>query len=156
MTARRFHHFMDVCPIFKKFDFLEGAPSPPFSTNGGILSNPSRSMKMKLLQRTDIKNLLMDALRTVQFELEEKLISAIKRRKELENKIFSLETLHSKIDKETVHSRKDKQSRSTDSIEKKNSDERPPKKSEDSSNKAHSSSNPHKSKYIPLKSVLEE
>ncbi|GFS97167.1 hypothetical protein TNCV_1281501 [Trichonephila clavipes] len=38
---------------------------------------------------------------------------------------------------------------STDSIEKKNSDERPPKKSEDSSNEAHSSSNPHKSKYIP-------
>ncbi|GFW97126.1 protein FAM200A [Trichonephila clavipes] len=38
---------------------------------------------------------------------------------------------------------------STDSTEKKNSDERPPKKSEDSSNKAHSSSNPHKSKYIP-------
>ncbi|GFY40164.1 hypothetical protein TNIN_11821 [Trichonephila inaurata madagascariensis] len=38
----------------------------------------------------------MDDLRTVQFELEEKLISAIRKRKQLENKIFSLETLHSK------------------------------------------------------------
>ncbi|GFW97124.1 transposable element Tcb1 transposase [Trichonephila clavipes] len=63
------------------------------------------------LQRTDIKNLLMDALRTVQFELEERLINAIKRRKELENKIFSLETLLSKTDMETVDSRSDKQSR---------------------------------------------
>ncbi|GFY72066.1 transcriptional adapter 3 [Trichonephila inaurata madagascariensis] len=91
----------------------------------------------------------MDDLHTVQFELEEKSISAIRKRKQPENKISSLETLHSKKDKETVHSRKDKRSRSTDSIENKNSDERLPKKSKDSPNKAHSSSNLHKSKYIP-------
>ncbi|GFR06454.1 transcriptional adapter 3, partial [Trichonephila clavata] len=101
------------------------------------------------LHRRDVKNLHMDDLRNVQFELEDEFISAIRRRKHLENKIFSLETLHSKKDKETLHSRKDKRSRSTDSIEKKNSDERPPKKSKDSSNKPHSSSNHHKSKYIP-------
>ncbi|GFS35850.1 hypothetical protein TNIN_320851, partial [Trichonephila inaurata madagascariensis] len=94
-------------------------------------------MGSSFLQR-DIKNLRMDDLLSVQFEIEEKLISAIKRRKELENKIFNLETLLSKEDEE-----------STDSIEKKNSDESPPKKSEDSPNKAHSSSNHHKSKYIP-------
>ncbi|GFT01831.1 transcriptional adapter 3 [Nephila pilipes] len=95
-----------------------------------------------VLQRRDIKNLRMDDLRAVQFELEDQFISAVRRRKQLENKIFSLETLHSK---------KDKRSRSTDSIEKKNSDERPPKKSKESSSKAHSasSSNHHKSKYIP-------
>lgn len=92
-----------------------------------------------VLQRRDIKNLRMDDLRAVQFELEDQFISAVRRRKQLENKIFSLETLHSK---------KDKRSRSTDSVEKKNSDEKPPKKSKESSSKAHSSSN-HKSKYIP-------
>ncbi|GFS97192.1 uncharacterized protein TNCV_1281701 [Trichonephila clavipes] len=128
---------------------LSGAPAPPFSTTDKILSNPSRSMKMKLLQRRDIKILPMDDLRTVQFEIEEKLVSANRKRKQLENKISSLEILHSKNDKETVHSRKDKRFRSTDSIEKKNSDERP-KKSEASSNKAHFSSNHPKSKYIPV------
>ncbi|GFT28906.1 transcriptional adapter 3-A [Trichonephila clavipes] len=115
----------------------------------GMKANPLFPVKNAVLQRRNIKNLRMDGLQAVRFELENELISAIKRKKQLENKIFSLETLHSKKDKETVPSRKDKRSKSTDSIEKKNSDERPPKKSKDSSNKAHSSSNHQKNKYIP-------
>ncbi|GFV23011.1 uncharacterized protein TNCV_3210761, partial [Trichonephila clavipes] len=58
-------------------------------------------------------NLLMDALRTVQFELpEERLINAIKRRKELETKYSAWKLCFQKQSKvETVDSRSDKQSR---------------------------------------------
>ncbi|GFY79141.1 hypothetical protein TNIN_305011, partial [Trichonephila inaurata madagascariensis] len=128
---------------------LESESSFSIAGNAASSSTGECSNFPEVLQRKNIKNLRMDGLQSVQYELENELINAIKRRKQLENKIYSLETLHSKKDKETGHSRKDKRSKSTDSIEKKNSDERPPKKSKDSSNKAHSSSSNQKNKYIP-------
>ncbi|KAF8792234.1 Transcriptional adapter 3 like protein [Argiope bruennichi] len=103
-----------------------------------VSGNPSTSTRepSKFPTVLQKRNLNVNDLREVQFELESQLIIASKRKRQLENKIFSLETLHSK---------KDKRSRS-DSTEKRGSDERPPKKARESSSKA---SSQHKSKFIP-------
>ncbi|GBM36746.1 Transcriptional adapter 3 [Araneus ventricosus] len=103
-----------------------------------VSGNPSASTRdsSKFSTVLQKRSLDVDDLRDVQFELESQLISVSKRKRQLENKIFSLETLHSK---------KDKRSRS-DSTEKRTSDEKPPKKAKESSSKA---SSQHKSKFIP-------
>ncbi|KAG8186137.1 hypothetical protein JTE90_022725 [Oedothorax gibbosus] len=90
-------------------------------------------------QRKNVNDIKLKDMKCVQFQLEDILVCATKRKKHLEEAISDLENLNAK---------RNKRSKSTDSLEKKGSEERPPKKIKEAHSKSVSLAPQPKGKFI--------